>query len=89
MSPREAVATYLGEDYADMKDREYQPGRTGGVAVYTYADFYLFALRAGSGAPPKLQQAFPDMSFEHATGTVANHLALISRKQVWIIRSKP
>ena len=83
-TPREAVATFIGEDMADLSDRTYQPGRTGGVPVYSYGEVYVFALPLDKNPPKALHAAFPDCKVEPATGKTAEYIEARG-KRVWII----
>lgn len=84
MSPREAVATYIGEDFADMREREYQPGKHGATAVYSWGDRYLFALPLDRQPPRALRDAFPGCVIQPATGDTAAYI-VARGKRVWAI----
>lgn len=74
MNSREACANAIGEDYAAMPDREYQPTRTGGVLVYTSENRYYFALKVGKTVPPRLVREFPDLPLNKVVGTTGDYL---------------
>lgn len=85
VSPREAVALYIGEDYADMRDREYQPGKHGGTVVYSWGDLYVFALPLDRQPTRTVREAFPSCAIVPAEGDTAAHV--VSRgKRVWLVK---
>lgn len=58
-SAAECIGTRYGQDMADVSDNRYQPGRTGGVPVYTMFGGYVCCPAAGA-KPPKGWNWKPD-----------------------------